>query len=153
MEVTFGDYKFRYKDLDNKRHIFDIIRKKFVKMTPEELVRQHFLHFLTSDLGFSTSLISVEKQLTVNNMPRRTDIVLYDSDISPFMIIECKAHTVELSQDTFDQIAQYNMALNVKYLIISNGWQHHGAVVDLASSNYEFIDEFPDLKKELGHRN
>ena len=150
MEIIFSDYEFRTRMVEEKQEIFDIVRKKFVALTPEEWVRQHFLHFLTADLNYPKSLISVEKQLKYNNLPRRTDVVLYNREGAPKLIIECKAPNLEVNQSTFEQIARYNLKLKAEYLVVSNGTTTYGCQVDIKKQSYQFIDSFPKAEEVIG---
>lgn len=120
-EVKFGDYKFRIEEREGKQFIFDEVRRKFVSLTNEEYVRQHILRYLIQDLKFSKSLIAVERQIELNGLPKRFDVVVFGNDGKPKMIIECKAPEEKLDNKVFEQIARYNLALKVDYLWVSNG--------------------------------
>ena len=135
---------FRFKNSENKSLIFDVIRKKFVRLTPEEWVRQHVVHFLISDKHFSSSLINVEKQLILNNTKKRYDIVVFNSDGSIYLIVECKAPNISISQDTFDQIARYNLVTNAKYLMVTNGSTHYYCQMDYENECFIFLEEVPE---------
>jgi len=144
LKLNFPDYTFRFKNSENKSLIFDVIRKKFVRLTPEEWVRQHVVHFLISDKHFSSSLINVEKQLILNNTKKRYDIVVFNSDGSVYLIVECKAPNISISQDTFDQIARYNLVANAKYLMVTNGSTHYYCRMDYENERYVFLEEVPE---------
>jgi hypothetical protein len=122
LQLNFPAYEFRFKNSENKVQIFDVIRKKFVVLQPEEWVRQHLVHYLISEKKYPSSLINVEKQLTVNGLKKRYDIVVFNSDGSIEILVECKAPKIAINQITFNQIAQYNMNLNANYLMVSNGF-------------------------------
>src|SRR5690606_4565246 len=111
-------YNFRFKNSENKIAVFDIIRKKFVVLTPEEWVRQHVVHYLINEKGYPMSLINVEKLLLLNGMARRYDVVVFNPDGSIQLLVECKAPVVPISQQTFDQIARYNMILQSTTLMV-----------------------------------
>lgn len=145
-KLNFKDYSFRFKSSENKTLIFDIIRKKFVLLTPEEWVRQHVLQFLISEKKYPTSLINVEKQIKLHKTQKRYDIVVFNTDGSIHIIIECKAPQIRISQDTFDQIAQYNFVLNASYLMISNGLEHYYCQMDFENEKYHFLKEIPEYK-------
>jgi len=147
MQISFPSYSFRIKKSGERQFIFDIIRKKFVALTPEEWVRQHWIHYLITEKKFPRSLMSVEKQLKVNQLSKRCDIVIYNSGGVPVMIVECKSADVILSQKTFDQIARYNLSLKVKYLVVSNGSQTYCCEVDFESGTYYFLEEIPSAEK------
>ncbi len=142
-QLNFPNYTFTLKNKENKTYILDLIRKKNLLLTPEEWVRQHCLHFLISNLGYPPSLINVEKQIQVNGRIKRYDIVVYSSDGSVNILIECKAPTIKITQDTFDQVAQYNMALKSNYLMLTNGKEHYFCVMNYKDQSYQFIKEIP----------
>lgn len=127
----------------DKLQIFDIIRKRYVALTPEEWVRQHFVHFLIDQKGFPMSHMSNEKQLKLNGMSRRCDTVVYDSSLRPMLIAEYKAPTVEITQKTFDQICRYNIVLKVRFLIVSNGLRHFCCRIDYDNNSYTFLPDIP----------
>ena len=137
-----------------KPEIFDEVRKKFVRLTPEEWVRQHFLHFMISQLGFPATLIVVEAALRYNNMLKRFDILAYRADGNPCFIIECKSPEVEITQAVFDQVAMYNMTLTVDYLAVTNGLTHYACRIDHKNRTYSFLQDIPtydivNLKSEI----
>ena len=123
--------------------IFDILRRKHVALTPEEWVRQHFIHFLIEQKGYPNTLLANEVQLKIGDKSMRADSVLYDTDLHPRMIIEYKAPSVQLTQRMFDQISVYNMLLHVDYLIVSNGLQHYCCRMDYEHNTYTFIHNIP----------
>lgn len=127
----------------DKLQIFDVIRKRYVALTPEEWVRQHFVHFLIDQKGFPMSHMSNEKQLKLNGMSRRCDTVVYDSSLRPMLIAEYKAPTVEITQKTFDQICRYNIVLKVRFLIVSNGLRHFCCRIDYDNNSYTFLPDIP----------
>lgn len=143
-KLNFLAYTFRFKSKENKRLIFDEIRKKFVVLQPEEWVRQHCLQFLIQEKKYPKSLINVEKELTVNSLKKRYDIVVYNSDGSICVIVECKAPNIVIKQDTFDQIARYNLALKANYLMITNGLNHYYCTMDYEKKRYLFLKELPE---------
>jgi hypothetical protein len=142
-QLNFPNYTFTLKNKENKTYILDLIRKKNLLLTPEEWVRQHCLHFLISNLGYPPGLINVEKQIQVNGRIKRYDIVVYSSDGSVNILIECKAPTIKITQDTFDQVARYNMALKSNYLMLTNGKEHYFCVMNYEDKSYQFIKEIP----------
>lgn len=141
--LNFPDYTFRFKSNENKPLIFDVIRKKFVSLTPEEWVRQHVIQFLITEKKYPTSLISVEKQLTLHNEVKRYDIVVYNTDGSIHVIVECKSFNVSITQKTFDQIARYNLSLNATFLMITNGMNHYFYSLDYEAKKYTFMKDIP----------
>ena len=126
--------------------VFDPLRKKYVVMTPEEHVRQHFSAWLREDLHYPASVMANEIGIDVNGTKKRCDTVVFNPDGSPLMIVEYKAPEVNVTQDTFDQIVRYNLALRAKYLVVSNGIRHYCCVINYATGNYQFIPEIPDYK-------
>ncbi|MEJ6792599.1 MAG: type I restriction enzyme HsdR N-terminal domain-containing protein [Lacinutrix sp.] len=146
-KLNFPKYSFRFKNSENKVSIFDAIRKKFVILQPEEWVRQHCVQYLIEEKHYPKSLINVEKELKVNNLKKRYDIVIFNKDGSIHLIVECKAPKIKIKQDTFDQVARYNLALNATYLMVTNGLNHYYCVMDFKAEKYTFLKEIPDYKK------
>lgn len=142
-KLNFPKYNFRFKNNENKTLIFDIIRKKFVILTPEEWVRQHTLHFLITEKKYPVSYINVEKQLLLNDSVKRYDIVIFKNDGDVEIIIECKAPSIPINQVTFDQIARYNLALNSNLLMVTNGLTHYFCKMDIKNKRYLFLRDLP----------
>lgn len=128
---------------EGKNYIWDVLRKKYVALTPEEWVRQHFIHFLTECKGYPSGLLANEVQIVLNGTRKRCDTVLYDRRLTPKMIVEYKAPDVEITQAVFDQITRYNMVLRVDYLIVSNGLRHYCCRIDYTSGKYCFLPDIP----------
>jgi len=145
--LNFPEYGFRLKNSENNLHIFDVIRKKFVVLQPEEWVRQHAVNYLIQEKKDPKSLINVEKQLTINDIKKRYDIVVFNSDGSIHILIECKAPSIVIDQSTFDQIAQYNLQLNANYLMVTNGLQHFYCKMDFETEKYAFLKDIPDFSR------
>ncbi|NJB70050.1 hypothetical protein GGR42_000512 [Saonia flava] len=145
--LNFPAYDFRFKNSENKVQIFDVIRKKFVVLQPEEWVRQHVVHSLIDDKKYPKSLINVEKQLKINNLTKRYDVVVYNPDGSIHVLVECKAPKIKISQTTFDQIARYNMQLRANYLIVTNGLEHYYCKMDSEEEKYTFLSQIPDFSR------
>ena len=142
-KLNFPEYQFRFKSKENKRLIFDEIRKKFVVLTPEEWVRQHVIRYLVSDKKYPASHLSVEKQLKLHDTVKRYDIVVYNRDGGIELIVECKAPSIKIAQDTFDQIARYNFVLKANLLMVTNGLEHYFCKMDFEAEKYEFLKELP----------
>ena len=142
-ELNFPKFSFRFKNSENKVSIFDSIRKKFVVLQPEEWVRQHCIQYLIDIKGYPKSLINVEKELIINTLKKRYDIIIYNSDGSIHLIVECKSPTITVNQNTFDQIAQYNLVLNANYLMVTNGLNHYYCQMDFKNECYQFLKEIP----------
>ena len=142
-DLKFPSYTFRLKNSENNIHIFDVIRKKFVLLQPEEWVRQHCIHFLTNEKKYPISLINVEKVVHINGLNKRYDVVVYNTDGSIHLIIECKAPKVKISQSAFDQIARYNLALKASFLMVTNGLNHYFCNMDHNLGAYNFLKDLP----------
>ena len=146
-KLNFPTYSFRFKSSENKISIFDTIRKKFVILQPEEWVRQHCIQYLIGIKGYPESLINIEKELIVNTLKKRYDIVIFNSDGSIHLIVECKSPTIAVNQKTFDQIAQYNLVLNATYLMVTNGLNHYYCQMDFKNERYQFLHDIPNYTK------
>ena len=142
-KLNFPTYSFRFKNSENKISIFDCLRKKFVILQPEEWVRQHCVLYLIEEKNFPKSHINVEKELIVNDLKKRYDIVVFNADGSIHLIVECKAPTVSINQSTFNQIAQYNQVLNANYLMVTNGINHYYCQMDFENKRFDFLKDIP----------
>ncbi len=145
--LNFPVYDFRFKNSENKVHIFDTIRKKFVVLQPEEWVRQNVVQFLIHQKKYPKSLINVEKQLTVNTLKKRYDIVIFDSLGNITLLVECKSPKITVNQETFDQIAKYNMHLKAEFLMVTNGLRHFYCKMDYSKEKYTFLEQIPDFSR------
>ncbi|MDF4223090.1 type I restriction enzyme HsdR N-terminal domain-containing protein [Maribacter sp. M208] len=145
--LNFPNYTFRVKNSENRTLIFDVIRKKFLVLTPEEWVRQHVVQYLVQEKKYPLSHINVEKQITLNGLKKRYDVVVFKPNGQLHILVECKAPEVSISQMTFDQIAQYNFKLNASYLMVTNGLSHYYCQTDLIAEKYEFMKEIPDFSR------
>ncbi len=145
-KLNFPAYSFRYKNKENKPYIFDIVRKDYYLLTPEEWVRQHVIHYLIKEKNYSPLLISVEKQLDINGLKRRFDIVVFNKKLKPYLLIECKAPQIPIDQKTFDQANRYNWLLKAPYLLLTNGLKHYICEIDFDENNYKFLTEIPGNK-------
>lgn len=128
---------------EGKSYVFDIIRKKNILLTPEEWVRQNFLHFLIYSLHYPTSLCALERGLKYNKLYKRSDITVYDRLGNVFMVIECKAIHIKISQSTFEQAANYCYVLKSSYMVVTNGLQHYCCKLDYENKTYHFIENLP----------
>lgn len=146
-KLNLPEYNFRIKKENNQTKIFDLIRKKFVVLTPEEWVRQNFIMFMLKENNFPQSLVAVEKELELNKLKKRTDIVFFNRDAKAMIIVECKAPGIEISQNTFEQIARYNIKLCVDYLIVTNGINHYCCKMDYQARTYKFIETIPTFNE------
>lgn len=134
----------RIKEEDGIRKVFDKLRGKYVAMTPEEFVRQHFTSWLSNQLHYPASLMANEIGIEFNGMKKRCDTVVFNPDSTPLMIVEYKAPEVQITQNVFDQIVRYNMTLRASYLVVSNGINHYCCKIDYAGGTYHFIPTIPD---------
>jgi type I site-specific restriction endonuclease len=131
----------RKQSEQNKAQLFDIIRKKYVAATPEEWVRQLFIHYLLSEKGINKNKISVEKQLIVNGLQKRFDIVIYDDSLAPHTLIECKAPSVAITDDVFRQASTYNLVLKAPFLMVTNGQETYHCAIDFDTQDFRFLNE------------
>ena len=145
--LNFPTYKFRFKSSENTVRIFDVVRKKFVVLQPEEWVRQHAVHQLVEDKNYPISLVNVEKLLNVHGIRKRYDIVIYNPDGSIHLLVECKSPKIPVTQEVFNQIARYNMALKATYLMVTNGLSHYYCQMDYEKEKYTFLSRIPDFSR------
>ena len=141
--LNLPPYPFKLHQKDDVILVFDELRKKDLVLTPEEWVRQHFVHFLILQKKYPKTLIKLEGGLKLNKLQKRTDILIFDKTGIPSVLVECKASSVKITQDVFDQIARYNMVHKVKYLAVSNGLHHYYCMMDYENNCYQFIEELP----------
>jgi len=141
--LNLPSYEIKIGESGGKRTIFDFLRRKHVALTPEEWVRQHFVHYLIEHKGYPRGLMANEVELRVGDKRLRCDTILYNKETKPRMIVEYKAPTIQLQQKTFDQISVYNLLLHVDYLIVSNGLQHYCCRMDYDRQCYQFLDDIP----------
>lgn len=144
-KLNFPSYSFRFKNSENKVSIFDDIRKKFVILSPEEWVRQHTIQFILQEKNYPKSHLNVEKIVKLNDLSKRYDIVVFQPDGELFLLVECKAPNVKITQETFDQIARYNLKLKAKYLMVTNGLNHYFCQMDFENEKYIFLAELPNF--------
>ncbi|MEO6347811.1 MAG: type I restriction enzyme HsdR N-terminal domain-containing protein [Aquaticitalea sp.] len=147
-ELNFPKYPFRFKNSENKISIFDTIRKRFVILQPEEWVRQHCVEFLLKEKKYPKTLINVEKELVINQLKKRYDIVVFNPNGSIHLIVECKAPNIFINQNTFDQIARYNLSLKATYLMVTNGINHYYCQMDFEEERYQFLKDIPDYSSQ-----
>lgn len=131
---------------ENYQVVFDILRRRYVKLTPEEWVRQHFVHFLIHVKGYPASVIGNEVEIDLFGTRKRCDSVVYDKAACPLMILEYKASDVPITQRVFEQISRYNIRLHVKWLIVSNGMQHYCCQVEYATGRCTFLSDIPSYE-------
>lgn len=142
-------YPFRLKQEGDTMYIFDEIRKKFLILTPEEWVRQHFIQFLIQEKKYPRSLIKLEGGLKLNSLHKRSDILLFNSAGKKIVLVECKASSVKISQSAFDQVARYNAVHRVRFVVVTNGLQHYCAEIDFENESYKFLVELPEYSSRV----
>lgn len=135
---------------DGKRTIFDPVRRRYVALTPEEWVRQHFVHYLIEAKGYPKELVANEVQVKLNGTSKRCDTVVYNRFLEPSAIVEYKAPHIGITRAVFDQIARYNMVLRVRYLIVTNGMNHYACRIDYETRSYVFLENIPSYKELQG---
>lgn len=148
-KLNFPNYKVLIKNKENKSYIFDRVRKKWLLCTPEEWVRIHCLYYFIETKDYPESLIRIERELKVYNTLKRFDLLIADSSMKPFILVECKAPYVKISQNTFDQILRYNLELKCPYLMISNGLNHYFCKMNFEENQISLVKELPDYKTSL----
>ena len=141
--LNFPVYPFKLKQEGGKTYIFDELRKRFLVLTPEEWVRQHLVKFLIEEKKYPRTLIKLEGGLKLNALQKRSDVLLFNARGEKAMLVECKAPSVKITQETFDQIARYNFVHRVQWLVVSNGLQHFCCEVDFVKGIYTFCEEIP----------
>lgn len=147
LALNLPAYETKITENDGKRQIFDILRKCYVALTPEEWVRQHFVHYLIDHKGYSKALMGNEVSILLNNTKRRCDTVVYDRSMRPRVIVEYKAPSVRITKEVFAQISRYNLILKVDYLIVSNGIQHYCCKMDYTDNTFVFLQKVPEYNK------
>jgi hypothetical protein len=141
--LNLPTYSFNLKSAEGSDLIFDTFRNRWVTLTPEEWVRQNVAMFLVSELGYPASLILLEQEIRVNRLIRRCDVIAYNRQGKPVLVVECKAPEVPITQKVFDQVATYNLTLGVKYLLITNGLNHYCVEMGQEAGAYSFLKEIP----------
>lgn len=149
IQLNLPPFKMKLKGTTQHPKVFDILRKKYIALTPEEWVRQHFIHFLIEHKNYPAPLLANEIQLHVGDKVLRADSVLYSQELTPKMIIEYKAPHIPITQKVFDQISVYNMLLHVDFLVVSNGLQHYICKMDYVGKKYLFLEEIPEYSDLL----
>ena len=146
VQLNLPPYQIRVKETGGRKQIFDILRRKYVALTPEEWVRQHFIHYLIEHKNYPASLLANEVPLQMGEKRMRADSVLYDNQLHPRIIIEYKAPNIPLTQKVFDQITVYNLLLHVDYLIVSNGMTTYICKMDYEKQTYKFLETIPNYE-------
>lgn len=145
--LNLPSYAIKIRKEDDHEQILDVLRRKYVALTPEEWVRQHFIHYLIEHKHYPATLLANEVKLQVGDKVLRADSVLYSTTLQPRMIIEYKAPHIPITQKTFDQISTYNLLLHADYLVVSNGIRHYICRMDYEQQKYVFLEDIPEYKK------
>ncbi len=143
-QLNLPNAELKIKLVEATTQVFDKVRKKYFKLTPEEWVRQNFIHYLNKEKNYPFGLMGVEKMVKYNELSTRADIVLYNKEGKPTMIVECKAPNVKITQDAFNQIAKYNFKLKVNFLVVTNGLQHFCCAMDYKNNKITFLEGVPE---------
>lgn len=144
LRLNLPEFEPKIKKTD-RLYIWDRLRRKYVALTPEEWVRQHFVNYLIVAKSYPETLIANEIQIDLNHLKRRCDSVVYNRQLTPLVIVEYKAPDVKITQEVFDQIANYNIVLKVEYLIVSNGMEHYCCRMNYSDMSYMYLNEIPDF--------
>ena len=144
--LNLPPYPIKIQEKGEKRQIFDFLRRKWVALTPEEWVRQHFTHFLVEHKNYPQALLANEVELRIGEKRLRCDTLLYNKELRPRMIIEYKAPTIQIQQKTFNQISVYNLLLKVDYLVVSNGLSHYCCKMNYERQSYQYLEDIPDYE-------
>jgi hypothetical protein len=142
-ELNLPSFDVKIRGTREKPEIYDFLRRRYVALTPEEWVRQHFVHWLVDQKGYPKGLLGNEVALKCGDKTLRCDSILYNKEAQPLMIIEYKAPTVAVTQRVFSQISTYNLLLHVDYLLVSNGVQHYCCKMDYENQTYVFLNDIP----------
>ena len=143
-ELNLPAYSFRIKeDPAGQKYIFDRIRNKFVRLTPEEWVRQHFVRYMIEVKGYPEGLLGIEVEFKLNKLSRRADIMAYSRAGNPLLIVECKAPGVKISEEVFTQIVSYNLKFRLDYIVVTNGIKHYACLSDWEKNSWSFLKDIP----------
>lgn len=145
--IQIPKYEPKTKLIEGITHIYDAVRRKYLVLTPEELVRQSFINYLIEDLHYPKSMISIEREVKVGTKSNRSDIRVISNDGQCFMLIECKSFKVKINQDTFDQAAKYSSSLRARYLVTTNGIMTYCCSVNHTQKDVEFLEALPHYPK------
>lgn len=146
LPLNLPNFDIKVKKTTDQLLVWDETRRKYVTLTPEEWVRQHFVHFLVTNKGYRQELIANEVSIKLNGTAKRCDTVIYNQQLDPLVIVEYKAPTISITPKVFDQIVRYNMVLHVQYLIVSNGIRHFCCQINYETLSYRFLEEIPDAQ-------
>jgi len=145
VELNLPSFEYKIKQHQGKAVIFDVLRKKNIVLTPEEWVRQHFVHYIINHLGYSKSLIKIESGLKYNTITKRSDLIAYNQDGEPVLLVECKAPHIKLTDSVIRQVASYNKIIDASYIVMTNGLEHICMVYNKESNQIEYLDNIPNF--------
>ncbi|MBF6598529.1 MAG: type I restriction enzyme HsdR N-terminal domain-containing protein [Fermentimonas sp.] len=145
--LNLPSYDAKIRKNGSLMEIYDSLRRKYVALTPEEWVRQHFVNWLIRDKEYPTSLMANEAGIRLNSLTRRCDTVVYNPYLDPLMIIEYKESNISITQDVFDQVVRYNKVLKVQYIIVSNGVNHYCCKMNYDKQSYDFLTDIPNYRE------
>jgi hypothetical protein len=145
-KLNFPHFQFSFRRKENKLYILDKIRRKYVHLTPEEWVRQNTIAYLTEEKNFPPSMLAIEMSLSINQLSKRADIVVFKPADKAWLLVECKAPNIDINQKTFEQIVRYNMQLNVEYFMLTNGFRHIFCKLNYQDNSYQFLKDIPDYR-------
>lgn len=146
-QLNLPTYAYKIKEMDGKTYIFDTIRKKYLVLTPEEWVRQHFINLLLNHYGYSKNLLRLEGGLKYNRLQKRTDIVIFDNEGKPFLLVECKAAEVVINRAVIEQASRYNLTLRCPFMVVTNGINTFCFKVDFETGQYEQLKDLPKINR------
>jgi type I site-specific restriction endonuclease len=152
-QLNLPPFQPKIRQSDERTEIFDLARKAWVALTPEEWVRQHFLNYLIVEKQVPSGLLAVEKQIKVNRLSKRCDVVVYSHDARPLMIVECKAPGVKISREVYEQAVRYNLSLNIRFMVLTNGLNHHCLQLDYQKNTTTAMAHIPayaEMEKSPG---
>lgn len=144
-KLNLPSFQYRFREENDIVHIFDIIRKKHVVLTPEEWVRQHFVHLMIDHFKYPKSLIKLESGHSYNDLKKRTDIIVYDRNGEPFLLVECKAPSVKLTDKTFQQVSTYNQTIKAPHIVITNGLKTLCCAIDFEKNAISYLETLPEF--------
>jgi hypothetical protein len=143
LQLDFPAFDCKVKQADGKLYILDVLRKKYIFLTPEEWVRQHLIHFLLNHRSYPHSLMQPEAGLKYNQLAKRADLLVYTASGKPFLLAECKGANIELCELTFEQASQYNYIVKAPYLLLTNGLEHFCYAIDFEKQQAERLADIP----------
>lgn len=144
--LNLPTYDAKIRRSNNALEVFDPLRRKYVTLTPEEWVRQHFINYLITEKKYPASLMANETGIKLNSLTRRCDTVVYNKQLEPLMIIEYKESNVQITQQVFDQVVRYNNVLKVPFIVVSNGITHYCCRIDYENQSYNYLTEIPEYQ-------